>query len=400
MRSKVLHLPNSHALNRVEESLRLRIIRAQTELLDDEFRHAGELCSRAFSDLKIAVKPPAELRTQTAAQLGDLPAKDLQRVFSKTLAKNGVPPQAITMQATTLTHRVQLLRAFRDPDQVISDTCQKVSEIVAGFPKSADDIRCGRNPGDVLDPYIFGAAQFLMCAGDFEGTIAATVSHKVLMMIEGLLGHLHEDVIGAMRGNFRTPEPRGVDQETLDPLTNPFPGADIMQPPLSKGRPLRFHQVKSKTGSAKGGDGRRLGVQLTKLQNLYGGEIYYDALIGNTLRGHRSMAGVQRAAPNVVVLVGDAAFRELTGCAVGPQLLLRLYQSAFEVAAQQSGYRIQNIVATIFAAFRERADELQEGFLESLLHDAINGPTSEQDSRNFVPARHRKRGAEQSSLPD
>jgi hypothetical protein len=263
MASKVLHVPNSHALNRVAEPLRQRIVQAQMEFLDDEFRHAGELCSRAFSDLKIAVKSPAQLKSQKASQFGDLPAKDLQTFFSKTLEANGVPLQAVPMQAANLMHRVQLLRAFRDPDQVISDTCQKVLEIVDGFPKSADDIRCGRNPGDVLDPYIFGAAQLLMCAGDFEETISAAVSHKVLMMIEGLLGHLHEDVIGAMRCNVRTPEPRGDDQETLNPLTNPFPGADIMQPPLRNGRPLRFHQVKSKTGSAKGGDGRRLGVQLT-----------------------------------------------------------------------------------------------------------------------------------------
>ena len=391
---KVLHVPNGHALNRVEESLRRRIVQAQSELLESEFHHAGDLCDRAFSDLKVAVKSPSNLRGQSAAQFGDTSTRDIGDFFAKTLATNGVPAQAISRQAANLTHRVQLLRAFRDPDQVISDTCQKVLEIVRNFPQTAADIRCGRNPGDVLDPYIFGAAQLLMCAGDFEGTIAATVSHKVLMMIEGLLGHLHEDVIGAMRSNVRTPEPRGEDQETLDPLTNPFPGADIMQPPLSTGRPLRFHQVKSKTGSAKGGDGRRLGVQLTDLQKLYGGEVYYDALIGNTLRGHRSMAGVKRAAPNVVVLVGDAAFRELTGCAAGPQLLLRLYQSAFEVAAQQTGYRIQNIVAAIFATFKERADELKEGFLETLLHDAINGPTSEQDSRHFVSARQRRQQTE------
>ena len=116
------------------------------------------------------------------------------------------------------------------------------------------------------------------------------------------------------------PEPRGVDQETLDPATNPFPGADIVQPPLATGRPLRFHQVKSKTGSAKGGDGRRLGLQLRELTRLYGGEAYYDALIGNTLRGHRSMAGVLKAAPEVVVLVGEAAFRALTGSVAGPRL--------------------------------------------------------------------------------
>jgi hypothetical protein len=303
------------------------------------------------------------------------------------LKANGVPEQAISLQAANLAHRTQLLRAFRAPDAVIAETCEKVVAIVKTFPQDAADIRCGRNPGDVLDPYILGAAQVLMCAGDFEHTISATVAHKGLMIIEGLLGHLHEDVIGAMRGNVRAPEPRGEDQETLDPALNPFPGADIVQPPLASGRPLRFHQVKSKTGSAKGGDGRRLGLQLSELTRVYGGEAFYDALIGNTLRGHRSMAGVRKAAPNVVVLVGEAAFRELTGSVAGPQLLLRLYQSAFDVASRRTGYSLQTIVSSIFVAFRKRADELGEGFLEAVLHDAISGVQSQQDSRFFVPGR-------------
>lgn len=93
------------------------------------------------------------------------------------------------------------------------------------------------------------------------------------MIIEGLLGHPHEDVIGAMRGDVRAPEPRGKGQETPHPLTNLFPEADIVRPPLAH-RPLRFHQVKSKTGSAKGGDGRRSGLRLSFLSDHYGGEAF------------------------------------------------------------------------------------------------------------------------------
>jgi hypothetical protein len=117
---------------------------------------------------------------------------------------------------------------------------------------------------------------------------------------------------------------------------------------------------------------------------MYGGEAFYDALIGNTLRGHRSMAGVLRAAPSVVVLVGEAAFRELTHSGVGPQLLLRVYQSAFEVASKQTGYSLESVVATIYLAFKERAQELGEGFLETVLHDAIYGTPDQQDSRHYV----------------
>jgi hypothetical protein len=116
---------------------------------------------------------------------------------------------------------------------------------------------------------------------------------------------------------------------------------------------------------------------------LYGGEAYYDALIGNTLRGHRSMAGVTKAAPTVVVLVGETAFRELTGSTAGPQLLLRLYQSSFEVASRQTGYVFSEVVSAVFSTFRKRADELGEGFLEAILHDATSGKVTDQDSRQF-----------------
>ncbi len=388
---RVLNVPRGHALNRLSAPLKQRIAAAQSDALEADFGSAHELCARVLSDLRIAVKPARSLSGWPASDLGDKPGKELVALYSEMLMQSGVPEQAISLQAANLAHRTQLLRAFRDPDKVIAETCDKVVEVARGFPQTAEDIRCGRNPGDVLDPYILGAAQVLMCAGDFEHTISATVAHKVLMIIEGLLGHLHEDVIGAMRGNVRAPEPRGEDQETLDPALNPFPGADIVQPPLANGRPLRFHQVKSKTGSAKGGDGRRLGLQLKELTRLYGGEAFYDALIGNTLRGHRSMAGVLRAAPQVVVLVGEAAFRELTGSIAGPQLLLRLYQSAFDVASRKTGYSFQAIVSAIFVAFRERADELGEGFLEAVLHDAISGAATQQDSRQFL-ANRRKRG--------
>jgi hypothetical protein len=348
------------------------------------------LCDRALADLRLAIKPPASAKDASAPSLGDRPTAELVAFYADVLAGNGVPAQAIPLQAANLAHRTQLLRAFRDPDGVIAEMGAKVIEVIDSFPRTADDIRRGRNPGDVLDPYILGAAQVLMCAGDFEQTISTTVAHKVLMIIEGLLGHLHEDVLGAMRGNVRAPEPRGEDQETLDPATNPFPGADIVQPPLANGRPVRFHQVKSKTGSAKGGDGRRLGLQLAALTKCYGGQAYYDALIGNTLRGHRSMAGVLGAAPGVVVLVGEAAFRELTGSAAGPQLLLRLYQSAFEAASRQTAYSFQAAVSTIFMAFRARADELGEGFLEAVLHDAVGGSADEQNSRTFAGGRRRR----------
>jgi hypothetical protein len=382
-RIKLLHVPRNHPLNCLDEALKEKIRQAQTNLFHLEFALAVDVCTRAAADLRIDLDFPDDLGHQPATFIGDKTSRELVEYMVPVLRRNGIPAQAVRSQSSALAHRIQLIRAFHSPDTVIEDTCAKVAEIIAGFPRTIDAIRCGRNPGDVLDPYILAAAQQLMCAGGLESTVSATVAHKVLMMIEGLLGHLHEDVIGAMRGNVRVPEPRGDDQETFDFSRNPFPGADLLQPPLGD-RALRFHQLKSKTGSAKGGDGARLGRQLKNLHDTYRGEIYYDALIGNTLRGHRSMTGVRREAPNVIVLVGDAAFRELTGSAVGAQLLLRLYQSAFEVAASRQGYCLEEIAQAIHEAFRLRAEELGDGFLETVLHDAISGPPEEQDSRHFL----------------
>ena len=93
----------------------------------------------------------------------------------------------------------------------------------------------------------------------------ATVAHKALMVIEGLLGHLHEEVLGRMRGNLRAPEPRGESAGTLSLTENPFPGADIVQPPMTAQDSLSFHQVKSKTGSMNSSGGETLAQQMKVL---------------------------------------------------------------------------------------------------------------------------------------
>jgi hypothetical protein len=205
-----------------------------------------------------------------------------------------------------------------------------------------------------------------------------------MMMIEGLIGHLHEDVLGAFRGNVRVPEPRGVEMEILDFRNNPFPGADVIQPPYNGGMRMRFHQIKSKMGSAKGGDGMRLGQQLRLLAETYDSDIYYDALIGKSLSGHRSRAGVQRAAPKAIVLVGQAALQMLTGSPIGGELLLHVYQTAFKDVARSTGYNIQEIAAAISAEFRSRATSKVEDFLHIILNDVISGDIRDQDSRTYI----------------
>jgi hypothetical protein len=381
MSSPILHLSPAHPLHKLPEPLREKLAAAQRNLIHLEFSNAGAICARVFDELHIRVATPKELAEKPVGVLVDLPFQKLSQLMLGILQRAGVPEASVDSLSKTIAQRIQLLRAFPDPDKTLAAVETKIFGVVESLPKTAADIERGKNPGDVLDPYILAASQHLLFAGDFGPTVGAAVSHKALMMIEGLIGHLHEDVLAEMRGNIRAPEPRGENQEKISLETNPFPGADLVQPPWSEKIPLRFHQIKNKTGSAKGGDGKRLGDQLQRLKDTYGGEIFYDALIGNTLRGHRSRAGVEAAAPSVTVLVGDAAFEELTASRQGPQLLLRVYQSAFQEVARKSGYSVEQISATILEAFRSRADELGEGFLESVLRVATGGPKSAQDSR-------------------
>jgi hypothetical protein len=104
------------------------------------------------------------------------------------------------------------------------------------------------------------------------------------------------------------------------------------------------------------------------------------------------MNGVLKASPQTVVLVGAAAFRELTRSNIGPQLLMRVYQNAFSEAARITGYSIQKMVKSITLTFKERAQRLGEEYIDVLLRGAIEGPKEQQDSRAYVPRRqHRKK---------
>lgn len=378
-------------IHQVRGDLLEALLEAQSSSFKAEFATAAELCARVFTDLRLSLEVPGHLHDEPPTVLSDPYFPDLVRTYRGFLIDQGVPQEALIGHANSLAQRTHLIRAFRDPDAIVGQIVAKTTEIVSTFPCTAADMQCGRNPGDVLDPYILAATQYLLCVGTFEKAVAALVGHKALMIIEGLLGHLHEDVIGAMRGNIRAPEPRGNDQENLSLEGNPFPGADIVQVPFVPEETLSFHQVKTKTGSAKGGDGNRLGRQLKLLQNTYGGEIYYHALIGNTLMGHRSKTGVEKQAPSVIVLVGDASFRCLTRTPIGSALLLRIYQASFAEVQQATGYDVDTMTAAIVAVFQERVEQEGESFLEVVLSDAIDGPPELQDSRVFN-ARPRSRG--------
>jgi hypothetical protein len=375
-------------INQLAPSLQETICFAQDNSFEKTFPDASAFLNTVFDQLRIRLTAPKALSSSSAPKFAEKSFGDFTRYFAALLQDQRYPEQAIPRTCIALATRAMLLRAFADPDAAVSFVCDKVISVVESFPKTAADIEVGRNKGDVLDPFILAATQYLLYQGEFDGAVSATVSHKALMIIEGLMGHLHEDVLGLMRGNVRVPEPRGADQEAFDHATNPFPGSDLIQPPTKTGERLRIHQIKSKTGSAKGGDGKRLGDQLQFLSDHYDADIFYDALVGNTLIGHRSKKGVEKAAPSVRVLVGQSAFLQLTGSKHGASLLLRLYQEAFMSAAQLTGYSINEVTEGIVEYFKVRSAAAGEGFLDAILESSTNGNPVVQDSLYFNIREH------------
>jgi hypothetical protein len=377
-------LPSNHAVQRINREVQASLVHVQQNAFTRAFPDAHAYCTRVLEDLRIGIPLPEELRDKPATDVSDLTFADLEKLWSQLVRAAGTQEPGAGMLAASLAQHSQLLRAFEDPASMLEWTLTKVAGIVEGLPRTDADIEVGSNPGDVLDPFILAATQVLLYSGNFEEAIGGTVAHKALMMLEDMMGHLHEEVLGRMRGNMKAPEPRGENQELYDAFLNPFPGADIIQPPLQAGEPLRLHQVKSKTGTLNSSGGARLAEQMRQLRMRYSSaEIYSHSLVGRTLRGHRSKGGMLRVEPQLIVTVGETAFRILTGSSNGAELLLRLYQNAFRIAAERSGYNVGATAALITQAFRAKADAAGEGFLELMLHEVTRGEPRDQDSRTY-----------------
>lgn len=382
------YLPPEHGIFNISPSILQDLVVAQTSTLTGSFADAEELLGQACRDLGLEIDlenaslPPL----QTFA---DLPLGDMGVLIRDLLMARDAPLEA----ARDLVERVQLLLAFSDPNEALTTLEKRLVTVLANFPRSASDIERGRNRGDVLDPFLVAATGLLLYAGDIKGAIEATVAHKAMMMIEDLAGHLHEDVIGAMRGNVRAPEPQGTNKEEFSFEHNAFPGADIVQPPGAPGERLRVFQVKSKTGSAKGGDAKRIADQLERLRQVYAADIFFCSVVGDTLAGHRSKGGLLRAAPNLVVATGQVALELLTGRRNGGELLLRVYESAFRRAAATAGYRVNEVAGAIveeFARHETFGEDGMENVLSALLTKATKGDRRQQDSRTYRPYRRNR----------
>lgn len=369
---------NQPALSGLTAQLRGELAKAQADLDWVETATAADLVRQACANLHLDPSIADVVPAVTAIELGDLPHGGLTEIFFSHFPEG-------TSLASELADEIQLCRAFSDPAPILALVESKIELAVRKFPRKSADLKVGDNKGDVLDPFILAANFELLSERSIPRTIETALAHKVLMKIEDMIGNMHQTVLGAMRGNFRVPEPgrtTGGSKGVVHPTFNPFPGADIGQVPLpSAPNAVRLFQVKNKTGSAKGGDGKRLGEQLRVLAETYGAQTFYVAVVGNTLVGHRSKGAVLRESPATAVMVGEAALRELTRSAVGTELLLRVYRRAFRAVAAKLPYDLDSIAAKVTEDFEGIANEREGDLVEGWLYAAMGGDVRDQDSR-------------------
>ena len=185
-------ISDRNPIQRINQEVLGRLVAAQDNVIDRAFSNAAEFCIRVFDDLKLSLVVPSAMRDKPVQDISDLPFRELIGSFLPILAFVGIVPPSARIHAVNLAQRTHLVRAFEKPDAVLAGVTGKVENIIRTFPRTAKDIEQGRNPGDVLDPYILAAIQTLLYGGDFRKAVGATVAHKALMIIEGLMGHLHE----------------------------------------------------------------------------------------------------------------------------------------------------------------------------------------------------------------
>lgn len=207
--------------------------------------------------------------------------------------------------AVEYARRLRLLFLWRDPKVVIEAVKIALAGKMADMPRTLKDLEGIRDP---IDPFIVAFTQRLLDSKDPSALVRALVIHKCMMKVEDAIGHLHQAVIGSAGGAEPVSEPQGekIDgklvKEGWHPVRNPFPGSDAQ---VDK---TEFYQIKSKTGSAKGSDGEKLGRQFLILKEKYPeNRRFYISMIGRSLSGHRSMGAFLRTDPEAEVLVGLAS---------------------------------------------------------------------------------------------
>lgn len=296
-----------------------------------------------------------------------------------------LPPEAREPLIETIACNIQRLLIFRDVDEVIAVIKSKFMDVARSFPRSLMELEEAGGGRDLLDPFIVALNARLLSSTTLEDLLRNLVAHKCLMKLEDLIGHLHEEVLGRAAGKQRVDEPKGIqNKEKFDPILNPYPGAD------ARLEQVEFYQIKNKTGSAKGGDGKRLGEQLRQLgQNYPGSKRFYVAMIGRSLKGHRSMGAVIREDPEAEVLVGLAAFQQLGTHRDTPSIVLDLYLEQFTAVESEIHYDINEIVHSMANQWRDKHGDGEPAY--NLLRDMIvSKDPDEQQSSKYISKRLKK----------
>jgi hypothetical protein len=265
----------------------------------------------------------------------------------------------------------QRLLVWQEPDEVESVLIRILDKVIQALPRKLVDLEEGNRGKDLLDPFIVAFTSRLLSSGSSFDLLRLLIAHKCMMKLEDLIGNLHQEALGRAADAQRVPEPQGIldevgnrNKEEWHPTLNPFPGADARR------GDKEFYQIKNKTGSAKGSDADKLGRQFQTLMEKYpNSQGYYISMVGRTLKGHRSMGGFLRKAPDAEVLVGLAAFQQLGRHRDTPDIAMNLYLEAFEAALLRNHYDFEQIVNEMTAEWTAKHGSEDPAF--GMLRDAI-----------------------------
>ncbi len=283
-------------------------------------------------------------------------------------------------QAEEYARRLRRLFLWKNPNEVIGEVKAALSAKMADMPRTLSDLEGVRDP---IDPFIVAFTQRLIGSNDPSALVRALIIHKCMMKVEDAIGHLHQAVVGSAGGSQPVPEPQGesVDgkrvKETWHPTLNPYPGADAHVDDDE------FYQIKSKTGSAKGSDGEKLGRQFLILKQKYpNSRRFYISMIGRTLAGHRSMGAFLRTDPDAEVLVGATAFQQLGKHRDTPEIVLELYLEAFEQVLTEANYKLDEVVASVTAEWvsRHGSEDPSRGILFDTVAPLESDPNGSKQS--------------------
>ncbi|WP_156119770.1 hypothetical protein [Leptolyngbya sp. KIOST-1] len=179
----VKFFPDTSPVHNLTPVFKNAILEAQDESFGSVFTSAGNYIRTVLEQLRIQIEVPALLDSEDPTEFSDKSFGEFVDFFTYLLNSEDYPTQAVQRTAASLAARAMLLRAFADPDSAVNFVRDKIITVVESFPQEASDIEVGRNRGDVLDPFILAATQYLLYKGEFDGAISATVSHKALMII-------------------------------------------------------------------------------------------------------------------------------------------------------------------------------------------------------------------------